>query len=509
MPIIIYNKMIKRKIYIEIIIIFLFFFSKNAVFTLDREIVAGRDDSWKSLYKLNGISIVKGKFGLYDVVLKDAEYLSDDDTDLLLHFNSKNSGDEAGHYIFNAGRGVISGNTSVLGNGSLGLPNLQKGEKVLPKKGALFSPGTIWSDFSIEFWLYPATMNDGESILFWNGSGFSKDKPFLQRLECNFKKRRLDWVFTNIFTDLKNNETRIELKGITGLIPKQWSHHLLRYNSTNGLIEYLVNGRLEAVLYATSTGYENGTVLTPHVGSASQGTLFIGRKFTGLIDELRIEKEFVTTPNLTRYYKKTGTGISKIFDFMYTGTQLKKIDVLYEKPSDSGVYFYYRIADTLRDGFNLNKPWVQFVPGEKLKGIVKGRYVQIMMELYPDGKQMISPSVSEIHIIYEPDLPPAPPTNLHAVVGDGKVTLFWEAVNEKDVAGDLLYYGTGPGNYLGTGAAEGNSPIDAGRVTKFTISGLKNRMLYSFVVVSYDSSKPPHTSVFSKELTIRPSGMEK
>ena len=509
MSIIIYNKMIKRKIYIYIIIIFLFFFFRTAAFTLDKEIIAGRDDNWASLSKLNGISIVKGRFGLYDVVLKDAEYKTDNDTDLLLHFNSKNSGDEAGHYIINLDKGVISENTSILGNGSLGLLNLQKGEKVLPKNGALFSPGAVWGDFSIEFWLYPATMNDGESILFWNGSGLRKNQPFLQSFECSFKKQKLNWVFTNVFTDLQNKEKRIELNGITGLIPKQWSHHLIRCNSTNGLIEYLVNGRLEAVLYATSTGSEKGTVLTPHIGNASRGALFIGRKYTGLIDELRIEKEFITTPNLTRYYKKTGTGTSRIFDLMYTGTRLKKIDVLYEKPSDSGVYFYYRIADNLKDSFNLNKPWVQFVPGERLKGAVKGRYVQIMMELYPDGKQMISPSVSEVHIIYEPDLPPAPPTNLHAVAGDGKVTLYWEAVNEEDVTGYLLYYGSGPGNYLGTGAEEGDSPIDAGKVTKFTISGLKNRILYSFVVVSYDSSKPPHTSIFSKELTIRPSGMEK
>ena len=509
MPIIIYNKMRKIKICNVLIVFFLFFFQSIAAFTLDKEIVAGRDDNWTSLYKLNGISIVKGKFGLYDVVLKDAEYTRDNSTDLLLHFNSKDDGDETGHYIFSIKKGAVSKNTFILGGGSMGLPNLQEGEDVLPRNGALFSPGTVWGDFSIEFWLYPATMNDGESVLFWNGSGWHKNEPFLENLKCSFQKRRLDWVFTNIFTDFTNRETRIELKGITGLIPKVWSHHLLRYNSTTGLMEYLVNGRLEAVLYATDTGQENGALLTPHVGTASRGALFIGRKYTGLIDELRIEKKFVTTPNLARYYKKTGTGISRVFDLMYTGTRLKKIDVLYEKPSDSGVYFYYRIADNLTNSFSLNKPWVQFVPGTELKRGVKGRYVQIMMELYPDGRQMLSPSVSELHLVYEPDLPPAPPANLHAVAGDGKVTLYWEAVNEEDVAGYLIYYGTGPGNYLGTGASEGDSPIDVGKVTNFTVLGLKNRMLYSFVVVAYDSSKPPHRSVFSKELTVRPSGMKK
>ncbi|RKX86991.1 MAG: hypothetical protein DRP57_00095, partial [Spirochaetes bacterium] len=61
MPIIIYNKMRKIKICNVLIVFFLFFFQSIAAFTLDKEIVAGRDDNWTSLYKLNGISIVKGK----------------------------------------------------------------------------------------------------------------------------------------------------------------------------------------------------------------------------------------------------------------------------------------------------------------------------------------------------------------------------------------------------------------------------------------------------------------
>ena len=134
MPIIIYNKMRKIKICNVLIVFFLFFFQSIAAFTLDKEIVAGRDDNWTSLYKLNGISIVKGKFGLYDVVLKDAEYTRDNSTDLLLHFNSKDDGDETGHYIFSIKKGAVSKNTFILGGGSMGLPNLQEGEDVLGLK---------------------------------------------------------------------------------------------------------------------------------------------------------------------------------------------------------------------------------------------------------------------------------------------------------------------------------------------------------------------------------------
>ncbi len=509
MPIIIYNKMIKRKINIRIFAVFLCLLSAGRLSALDREIISGREDGWSGLTVREGITVVRGKFGLDDIILKDAEYSPDSSTDLLLHFNNKAEGDAAGRYNFKGANSVVSDSTYVLGGGSFAFLDLPNGEKVIPGNDALLSPGSKWGDFSIEFWIYPATMNDGESILSWSGAGWRNGKLFLQSIQCSFRKRRLVWDFKNIFSSPEKNKNLIELRGLTGLIPKQWSHHLLRFNSTNGLIEYQVDGRLEAVFYATVTGNENSTVLIPHIGNAAGGVLYIAGGYTGLIDEMRITRKFVTTPNLKRYYKRAGVGASRVFDLGYTGTTLKRIDVLYKNPSDSGVYFYYKVSDVLTNRMSLNGSWLQFVPGEEFKNTIKGRYVQIRMELFPDGTQMYSPAVSEIHIIYEPDLPPAPPSDFNAVAGDGEITLYWEAVNEQDVAGYLVYYGESPGNYMGTGAEEGDSPIDAGKVTKFTVSGLKNRKLYSFVVVAYDSSVPPHRSIFSSEITIRPSGIKK
>jgi hypothetical protein len=69
------------------------------------------------------------------------------------------------------------------------------------------------------------------------------------------------------------------------------------------------------------------------------------------------------------------------------------------------------------------------------------------------------------------------------------VTLAWDPNSEPDLAGYKLYYKTessGP-PYDGTGAIEGDSPIDVGDVTEFTIRGLTDGVTYFFVVTAHDT----------------------
>jgi hypothetical protein len=130
-----------------------------------------------------------------------------------------------------------------------------------------------------------------------------------------------------------------------------------------------------------------------------------------------------------------------------------------------------------------------------------------MAELYPDGSRRQTPEVSELRIVYEQDLPPAPPTGFYSEAGDGQVDLYWSSVNEEDVAGYLVYYGSKPGSYHGRDSDLGPSPIDVGRVTSVEVTGLTNSRLYYFAVVAYDGTDPPHRSLFSREISARPSSL--
>jgi hypothetical protein len=69
------------------------------------------------------------------------------------------------------------------------------------------------------------------------------------------------------------------------------------------------------------------------------------------------------------------------------------------------------------------------------------------------------------------------------------VTLEWDANTAPDLAGYRVYYKTGSSGepYNGTGATEGDSPVDIGNVTTYMLHGLAEDVTYFFVVTAYDT----------------------
>jgi hypothetical protein len=476
-----------------------------ALSALDREIVLGREDQWRDVSFSENLLLSKGRWGSQDLVLQEAEYLANGYTDLLVHFNAHPFQDHVGHYRVAEEDLLLSRHVVALGQGSGGFNSANRGLHLVPEPGAVFYPGSWLQDFSIEFWLYPALLSDGEQVLLWQGSRWNGETVIPQELRCNVQDRSLLWAFENVFTGPLGQATSIRLRGVSALVPRDWHHHLLRYDSRLGLLEYLVDGIPEAIVYTTDSGLERGAVLLPFVGDAGPGQVKVGAGFTGFVDELRISRSFVETPNLNRYSSNIGVFVSRTFDLGYTGTKLKRIDAVYRTPSDSAVYFYYRMTDR-PDADTSNIPWTQFEAGQPLSDS-RGRYLQVMVELYPDGSRRCSPEVSELRLVYEQDLPPAPPTGLHAEAGNGQVSLYWSTVNEDDLGGYFVYYGYEPGVYRGRDSDLGPSPIDVGRVSQVEVTGLSNSKLYYFTVVAYDATDPPHRSLFSREISARPSSL--
>lgn len=481
--------------------------SIETLFPLESGITIGREDGWKDIISFESVTKKRGRWGDLDLVLADAGASAREQTDLMINFDSHNFTDESAHYYIGGEMKLVSEVETAFGKGS----GLFDGDintlTITPRNDALFSPGIWWTDVTISFWLYPVTLGNGEVVFSWDGVRTAGEGVLHQALSCTFRNRRLLWNFTNFFVPPDRKGYSMKLYGITPLLPRRWHHHMVRFDSRSGLLEYCVDGIPEAIEYATTDNSDGGTICLPVIGNILSGNLEVGKQYTGLLDEFLIEKAFTEKPVLRRYEGISGRVTSGVFDLGYTGTRITCIDAVYATPDATDLYFYYRTADTLFTYTSLESEWVQFEPGDAFSEEVRGKYVQLLVEFYPDGSQTRSPSLSSITIRYEPDMPPPPPADVYAIAGNGKVTLYWKPVNFYDIMGYEIYYGNAPGHYHGTGSSGGDSPVNVGNVNKYELDGLENGKLYYFAIVAYDSAEIPHRSIFSIEVSARPSGL--
>ena len=400
--------------------------------------------------------------------------------------------------------------------------------RIIPQsRNALFAPGNRIGDFTIEFWLYPLNMENGERFFTWSSSVSHNGNISAQSIHAVASRNRLQWSFINFFTSTdESSRVNVEFSGNAPVVPKTWSHHLVRFDSKTGLIEYLVNGRSEAISYATARGRESAEVFTPIAGTG--GAFLLGESFIGLLDELKIHSVCAGRSIMQRYPSSGGRMETGAIDLGTIASNVTRIDVTGGRAGSIGNTvineyrqngrFYFsddaQLTFFIRSGenpFSLhNKAWVGFTPGEQVSGI-HGRYVQIAADFYPSSDGEVSPFIEQINIVFIPGQPPSPPRNLTAVAVDGGVQLRWRHSSttdtEKAGAGYLVYYSAVRDDLFGEGASLGSSPIDAGMTNGLVINGLQNGTLYYFKVAGYESvngSDRYNVGEFSAEVRARP-----
>jgi hypothetical protein len=385
-------------------------------------------------------------------------------------------------------------------------------------------------------------MENGERILSWTAAREDNQGNYaLQRIQCTASKNRLQWLFQNFFAQPGAEETPISISfgGITPLVPRTWSNHVIRFNADTGLLEYLVNGEPEAITYATSSGRESGQRY--HAVAGREGALVLGGRFMGMMDEFRIYGSFIDAPVIRKYHQSGGRAETRVIDLGEYNSSVLRIDVSggrsaysggrvqneyagtgpFHFADDSALQFFIRAGDNPYQWAETpvydasggqfssfeavldNPEWRPFTPGTELSGI-RGRYAQIAVMFYPSSNSETTPYLDRMTITYLPDEPPLPPTQLTAIARDGAVDLAWRASLDADVAGYLIYYGVFSGQYFGEGAILGDSPINVGKRTSVHIDGLQNGTLYYFVVAAYDRFTPLHLGNFSREVSARP-----
>lgn len=475
--------------------------------SFSKDITLGGKEGWPTFQSEQNITKGKGRFGYESIQLSTNSFVKDDDTDLLIDFENPANIIAYGNYevVFN---NLKFSNQAIMEK-SAGLCRNMGGLDLMGLPGSFFGSPGVQGSFTIEFWLCPSIAENGEVIFDWESSKVARGNLIYQLLNCSFSKGHLVWNLTNFFDGYENQT--VTLEGSSKIIPDKWAHHALSFDCETGILEYLVNGITQDIIYITSNGKENGQTYLVYLGE--QAKLQFCKEYTGKIDEIRIMRkpyselggqiaENAGKTSRMLYEPKGGRFVTKPI-VVSTGSKLKKIVSEQTVPSQTEICYYVRSGDNYFNWTSNYPEWKAVVPGQEIEDI-SGMYFQLACDLYPDGDGSSSPSITQLTLEFE-ELPlPHPPFTVKAQAGNGSVTLSWSCSVDNTTGGYYIYYGSRPGEYLGRFAAEGSSPINAGNTTSYKITGLENGKIYYFAIASWSALDDRIIGPLSKEVYARP-----
>lgn len=487
------------------------FIITGATLAYAEEIKLGGKAGWPEFQSQEGITTGKGRFGYDCVELATNSFVFDLYTDLLINFEDSNNPIAEGDYRILSNNLKSSNQTK---NGKYaGLSRNIGGLSVEGKPGSFFGSEGLMGSFSIEFWLCPSIAENGEVILNWESSKNVDGSLVYQLMTGSFNKGHMEWVLSNFFDfygDAEGNKDII-LKGSSKIIPDTWSYHVLSFDSETGILEYLVNGITEDIKYITTNGREDGEVCLVVLGTPSE--VAICTEYTGEIDDFRILRRPYSPPDFqsadnagkighVQYLPQGGRFVTKPI-MVSNGSILNSLKAEMSVPSQAEICYYVRSGDNFYGWTDSYPEWKPVESGEEISG-VSGLYFQVAAELMPDGNGEKTPTITEITLDFTELIEPLPPFIVKAVAGNGSVTVSWNYSVEESAGGYYLYYGTRPGEYLGRMAIEGESPINVGNTTSYTVTGLENGKIYYFAVATWSVYDMRVIGKLSKEVFARP-----
>lgn len=464
----------------------------------------GGKQGWKGVSYTKNVTIGTGRYGYDSFMLSEQTINPDDSTDLLLTFENGAVVDDTGNYAVDSSE-VFVGDNSARGEKAALSRGETTGIHLTGNPNSLFGRQGLTDSFSIEFWLCPLSSGNGEIIFSWRSSRNLESYSLYQSITASVYGSRMRWNFTNVFDTMTEENSVYTLMGASILIPGKWSHHELTFDDDTGMIEYKMNGVTEDILFITSTGYERGTVYEAHLGVPA--SIEICPSYTGWVDNFCIRRNSDNNENVAFLYPDEGGRFeTDLFTLGKNGAEVLSVDALVTVPAQTWIEYYVRSSESPFDWTETQPEWKTFTPGDTLNA-VDGVWFQLAADLYPDGACSVTPSVSEFTVTYKEHEVPVTPYDLRAVAGDGYVDLSWAGTasnKTSNTGGYMVYYGKRPGEYLGSDAAEGNSPIYVGKDNSIRITGLENGKIYYFAVAGVSASSPEIIGQLSPEVYARP-----
>jgi hypothetical protein len=469
----------------------------------EKVIELGGELGWNNFLTQKNIQKGSGRFGYQAIRISSASTELTDTTDLLLSFEDGTVSDSCNNYnvvssSLSVNKSSIMGSYSALSRGNEG------GLKLRGSKNAIFGKKGVVGSFSISFWLNPSIAENGETVFSWRSSREIDYKLIYQMIAGAFFNNKFEWTFTNVFSCPQECNSSFVLTSSSMVVPDTWSHHIINFDESTGLLEYYINGRLENLTYVTSNRQESGSVFQAVLGEPAD--IEIAPRFSGLIDDFCISND-ITKLNVHHpmFSPEGGSFQTKPLGPFTPNSKIIRVESDEFVPEQTEIQLFVRGAENCFGWTDTTPEWVQVKDGNLLKPVA-GSYFQLGARLYTDGNGQESPQLTSVNIYYQETEPPLPPFNVFSESGDGFAIISWIPSVDESTDGYLLYYGTAKGEYLGQSALEGDSPIDTRKSIKYKLTGLTNGKIYYFAVASYADTDTQRRveGVMSKEIWVRP-----
>ncbi len=514
------------------------------------------------IYLSEGVELKNsnGRAVYYEPVFNNTN--PDENTDLYLSFDTDVMTDDTGKYTIRKKDYRYSRTTSVKQSAAFFVSETNTLELV-GRNNYLFEAGRNIESFNISFWIYPATMTNNEVILRIGSQFFNQQTDMIedQSIVCYIFNGRIVWKFNGLFIGSDGTQKSVTVEGYSRINLKEWNSVVMSYNEFTGLTKLVVNGVEDGVALVTSDGTTRGNVLPLRYNIRNQCRIVIGESYIGGIDEFYINRGL--TGERQNNANSNNRIVSRVFQPSRYGGRISNPQYRYQNRNNSDVFFYIRCSDQpfapdsygttrlperiplmdflritgrlssaerefielmyLREDYDyvLNRAVQERDKNNILAILMKygffwkninniansqisGKYFQWQAVFMPGSSSTVSSTFMGLTLNFTPYNPPSKPQNLEVAFIDGKIYLKWTLNSEQDLKGYMIYYGNASGEYFGSNASEGGSPIRIGKVNNYIITGINDRRIYYFRITAYNDDNAESESEFSDEVFVRP-----
>ena len=152
-----------------------------AAFAVEEEILLGGEDQWREIALMHNTRTVEGYRGQADIVLSTDGLEPTDRSELFLPFDQPPVYDRTGSYRVVGGNRPDITSLARFGGGAARFGPSGEELRLSPATTRLFAPGSMLGDFSMDFWLYPNVIDEGQTIFRWEGSDWDGSRPIPDR----------------------------------------------------------------------------------------------------------------------------------------------------------------------------------------------------------------------------------------------------------------------------------------------------------------------------------------